>query len=97
MRFEWDEDKRLANLDKHGLDFADAPELFTGQMVIAQDRRMDYGEKRFIGFGRRQQRVLVVVFSRRQPDIIRIISLRKANHREHRRYEQAVTDRLGQN
>jgi transposase-like protein len=33
------------------LDFADAPEMFAGEMVIALDRRLDYGETRFIGFG----------------------------------------------
>lgn len=97
MRFEWDEAKRQTNLEKHGVDFGDAPEMFTGEMVIALDRRLDYGEARFIGFGLLKGRVAAIVFSRRNPDTIRIISLRKANHREQRRYEQAVTDRLGQN
>ncbi|MBM4272891.1 MAG: BrnT family toxin [Deltaproteobacteria bacterium] len=96
MRFEWDEAKRLANLEKHGIDFADAPELFQGQMVIALDRRIGYGEERYTGFGVLKQRVMAVVFSRREPDLIRLISLRKANRRERRRYEQAVADRLGQ-
>lgn len=97
MQFEWDEAKRQANLEKHGLDFSDAPEMFTGEMVMALDRRLDYGEARFIGFGLLKGRVTAIVFSRRNPDLIRIISLRKANRREQRRYEQAVTDRLGQN
>ena len=97
MRFEWDEAKRRANLEKHGLDFADAPEMFAGEMVIALDRRLDYREARFIGFGPLKGRVMAIIFSRRMPDLIRIISLRKANQREQRRYEQAVTDRLGQN
>ncbi|MFZ2089191.1 MAG: BrnT family toxin [Desulfobaccales bacterium] len=97
MRFEWDEAKRLVNLEKHGVDFADAPEIFQGQMVIALDRRLDYGEDRFIGFGALKGRVMAIVFSRRRPDLVRIISLRKANPREQRRYEQAVRDRLGQN
>jgi len=97
MRFERDEAKRRANLEKQGLDFADAPEIFAGEMVIALDRRLDYGEARFIGFGPLKGRVMAIIFSRRMPDLIRIISLRKANQREQRRYEQAVTDRLGQN
>jgi uncharacterized DUF497 family protein len=95
MRFEWDEAKRLANVEKHGLDFAAAVELFQGQMVIARNQRFDYGEERYIGFGSCKQRVMAVVFSRKDPDIIRLISLRKANQREQRRYEQAVADRLG--
>ena len=81
MRFEWDEAKRRANLEKHGLDFADAPEMFAGEMVIALDRRLDYGEARFIGFGPLKGRVMAIIFSRRMPDLIRIISLRKANQR----------------
>jgi uncharacterized DUF497 family protein len=97
MKFEWDEAKRLVNLEKHGIDFIDAPELFTGGMVIALDRRIDYGEARFIGFGVLKQRVMAVVFSRRKPNLIRIISLRKANRREQKQYEQSVKDRLGQN
>ena len=59
--------------------------------------RLDYGEARFIGFGPLKGRVMAIIFSRQMPDLIRIISLRKANQREQRRYEQAVTDRLGQN
>lgn len=97
MKFEWDEAKRLVNLEKHGIDFIDAPELFTGGMVIALDRRIDYGEARFIGFGVLKQRVMAVVFSRRKPNLIPIISLRKANRREQKQYEQSVKDRLGQN
>jgi uncharacterized DUF497 family protein len=96
MRFEWDEAKRLANIEKHGLDFNDAPELFTGQMVIVLDARLYYGEERFIGFGVCKQRVLAVVFTKKEPDIIRLISLRKANRREQKRYEQAIANRLGQ-
>jgi uncharacterized DUF497 family protein len=82
MRFEWDEAKRLVNLEKHGIDFADAAEIFQGKMVIALDRRLDYGDERFIGFGILKGRVMAIVFSRRRPDLIRIISLRKANSRE---------------
>jgi len=74
MQLEWDEAKRLVNLEKHGVDFADAPEIFQGQMVIALDRRLDYGEDRFIGFGASKGRVMAIVFSRRRPDLVRIIS-----------------------
>lgn len=97
MKFEWDEAKRLDNLRKHGVDFIDASEIFSGKMVIALDRRVDYGEERYIGLGALKGRVMAIVFSRRLPDIIRIISLRKANPREQKRYEQAIADRLGQN
>ncbi len=46
MDFEWDERKRLTNLDKHGLDFAEAEEMFQRPMLVALDTREDYGEDR---------------------------------------------------
>ncbi len=51
MRYLWDEAKRLANLSKHGLDFADAEKVFAGPMVLFEDGREDYGEQRMIGIG----------------------------------------------
>lgn len=72
-------------------------QVFAGEMLIALDRRLDYGETRFVGFGPLKGRVTAIVFSRRMPDIFRIISLGKAIRREQRRYEKAIADRLGQN
>jgi len=43
MRFEWDEAKRTANIAKHGIDFCDVPEMFTGLMLVGADSRKDYG------------------------------------------------------
>ena len=37
VRFEWDEDKRLANIAKHGIDFEDAQDLFDGRAVVEFD------------------------------------------------------------
>lgn len=51
MRFEWDEEKRRINLRRHGLDFADAEQVFESEIVIALDDRFDYGEARFVTFG----------------------------------------------
>ena len=48
MEFEWDEAKRKENLRKHGLDFLDAPTLFSGPMLTRLDTREDYGEPRWI-------------------------------------------------
>lgn len=39
MRFIWDETKRQTNLNKHGLDFADAEQVFAGPMAIFEDNR----------------------------------------------------------
>jgi uncharacterized DUF497 family protein len=46
MRFTWDETKRQGNLNKHGLDFADAEKVFAGPPVLFEDNRHDYGEQR---------------------------------------------------
>ena len=95
MNFEWDETKRELNLEKHGLDFADAPNLFELPMLTALDTRYDYGEDRWLGIGLLQGCVVVVVFT--QPDLqtIRIISLRKAVSHERKRFTEALEDRLG--
>ena len=51
MRLEWDEAKRQVNIRKHGLDFADAGDLFSQPMLVAPDTREDYGENRWRGLG----------------------------------------------
>jgi uncharacterized protein len=96
VRFEWDEDKRAANIAKHGIDFRDVPEMFNGLMLIEPDERKDYGECRKIGFGFIRGRLLAVAFTEREKRI-RIISARKANKREEALYQKAVEDKLGQN
>ena len=95
MNFEWDEQKNRVNIQKHGVDFADAAELFGSPMLIALDDREDYGETRWIGLGMVKTRVLVVAYTERDEDTIRIISLRKALRHERERYEQALRDGLG--
>jgi uncharacterized DUF497 family protein len=45
MDFEWDEDKRLANLRKHRVDFVDVPAIFDGDTVMVEDDRYNYGER----------------------------------------------------
>ncbi len=97
MRFEWDEAKNRANLRKHGYDFADAEEIFRGLLVVDADLREDYGEKRWRGLGTIRGRVAQVVFAERGPDVIRIISLRKAHYEERKEYEKAFQDGLETN
>ena len=91
MRFEWDENKRLSNLAKHGLDFSKVGPLFEndGRLLTAEGLRGIYGESRFIGFGRLRNEVVAICFTTRS-EVIRIISLRKANSREKKKYEQKI-------
>jgi uncharacterized DUF497 family protein len=57
--------------------------------VFLEDTRFEYPERRFIGLGKIGQRLHVVCFTPIQGGI-RVISLRKANAREIRRYEKAT-------
>jgi uncharacterized protein len=87
MEFRWDENKRLGNLAKHGLDFEDAHWVFTDEAFVTEDTRREYGEPRFLLYGPLSGRIVVVVFTARD-DVIRILSMRKANQREQRSYDQ---------
>jgi len=45
MEFEWDQQKRKANLQKLGIDFTRAIQIFKGDTAQTHDDRKDYGEK----------------------------------------------------
>ncbi|MEX0271984.1 BrnT family toxin [Leptolyngbyaceae cyanobacterium UHCC 1019] len=94
MKFDWDERKNQSNLAKHGFDFADAGRIFNLPMVVELDEREDYGEERYVGIGLLDGRVVVVVYTEPDEEIVRIISLRKALSHERRRYEQYLKNRL---
>ena len=64
-------------------------------MLVALDDRQDYGEDRWIGIGMLNTRVVVIVFTERGEDTIRIISMMKATTNERIRYEQLLRDQLG--
>jgi len=81
MQYTWDEPKRQKNLNKRGLDFAEAEKVFRGQTFTFEDDRMDYGELRWVTLGFLGDRVVVVVHTETE-DEIRIISMRKAVRNE---------------
>lgn len=85
MEFEWDSAKRLTNRIKHGLDFEDVVEFDWANAIIQTDGRKDYGEIRFRGWGMFRGRMHSVAFIRKG-QVIRIISFRKANPTEVKRY-----------
>lgn len=95
MRFEWDEQKRKTNVHKHGFDFRDAWQVFESPMLVALDDRQNYGEDRWIGIGMLNRWVIVIVFTERNEDTIRIISMMKATTNERIRYEELLRDQLG--
>ncbi len=79
MQFTWDDNKNQENIRRRGLDFEDAWQVFESPLLARLNHREDYGEDRWQGIGLLQGRVVVVVFTDRDPDIIHIISLRKAD------------------
>lgn len=86
MRFEWDENKRRANVEKHDIDFVQAAQMLACAPYLVHDRRKDYGEPRCQAIGEYAGMVLVVAFTMRGADLFRIISARRANARERRNY-----------
>jgi len=93
-RFEWDENKNRQNIKKHGFDFADAEEMFRNILLARPDTREYNGEMRWIAVGTIRGGAAVVVFAERGPEIIRVISLRKASRRERKEYGKAIQDGL---
>ena len=84
MKLTWDEHKRRANLDKHGIDFLEAETFFAGPVFTFEDTRKPYGERRFIGLGLLRAIIVAVAFTEPEYDEIRIISMRKARKHEQR-------------
>ena len=89
MKLGWDEKKSRQNAKKHGIPFDIAPEMFNGAVYEAEDDREDYGETRTMAIGMIQGRFFVCVDTMRG-DERRVISLRKANGREQKRYVKEI-------
>ena len=85
MEFEWDLIKNWRNIEKHGIDFTDAVRIFKQPTLEVVDNRRDYGEKRISAMGMVEDVILYVVYTDRN-GIRRIISARRANRRERRKY-----------
>ena len=88
MRFEWDPDKDAANREKHGLSFQEASELFStgADFLEIYDEVHSLSEDRFIAIGPIRRGIVVVVFTERDEDVIRILSARIATTREQEQY-----------
>ena len=82
MEFEWDEAKRLSNIEKHDLDFVAIRDMFDGRPLVTKgvDR---FGECRLISTGLFQDRYCTVIWTRRGRTV-RIISARRARDDERR-------------
>jgi uncharacterized DUF497 family protein len=86
LELEWDEPKRQWTLKNRGLDFADVERFDPATVTTTRDDRRDYGEVRFNTMGYLDGTLCTFCWTLRGP-CVRIISLRKANDRELKRYE----------
>jgi hypothetical protein len=85
VQISFDPAKREWTLEHRGLDFEDASAVFESPLFTFEDERRDYGETRFTTFGLLGDRVVAVVWTPRG-EARHMISMRKANEREKRRY-----------
>jgi uncharacterized DUF497 family protein len=89
VEISFDPEKRAITLERRGLDFADARQVFDTEVVMFEDDRYPYPEPRFVSFGYLRDRIVAVVWAE-AVEGRRIISMRKANDREQARYRQRM-------
>jgi len=94
VRLEWDEAKNLANRRKHGVSFEEASQVFLDPLYVSVKEREEDGEQRWQTFGIIDGVMLLMVahtirevWGQEGIDVIRIITARRADSQERRRYE----------
>jgi len=90
VKITYDPNKREKTLKERGLDFAGASEVFSGQKLEFPDLRRTYGEERIITVGFLRERMVVIVWTPRG-EARHIISMRKANEREKKKFRQRLS------
>jgi uncharacterized DUF497 family protein len=87
MEYEWDESKNAINIVKHGVEFSLINGFDWSSALIVVDKLHGDSEQRFTAVGFIGDRLYVCIYTCRG-EKRRIISLRKANLRERKSYEQ---------
>lgn len=92
MRFEWDQNKNIANQKKHGISFDEAIEIFDDPLHVSiLDEKYSYFEERWITVGATKNISIVVAvnlfFDDEGEEVIRLISAREATDNERKKYE----------
>ena len=93
LRFEWDDNKNKANVEKHGISFEEAITVFEDdEALVIVDDAHSQEEERFvlIGFSYKANLLVVCHCYREKDSIIRIISVRKANRQESEEYAKKL-------
>ncbi|MBC1241406.1 BrnT family toxin [Nostoc sp. 2RC] len=88
VEFEWDENKAQSNIEKHGVTFEEATEVFFDPFYQVGDATANHEQRNFILGYSLSQRLLLVVYVERSRRT-RIISARPATRTERKLYEQA--------
>jgi len=89
--FEWDDGKAAQNIAKHGVPFEYAARVFLDpHRLDSEDTRRDYGEERWLTLGKIEARLFAVAYTPRGK-VMRLISARKANEREQRKYDETLS------
>jgi len=83
MNIEFDPNKALSNIQKHGISFEEAQTVFYDSMALSQEDYHADSENRWILIGLSKQiRLLTVIYSLPNESTIRIISARKSTKKE---------------
>jgi uncharacterized protein len=87
MQYVWDPAKAEANLAAHGVSFTEAVTVLEDDFALTREAPDRVGEQRFVTLGMSSfAQLLVVVYTYRELDVIRIISAWRANRRQRLRY-----------
>jgi len=91
MRITWDPKKAEIDFKKHNVRFSDAELVLYDPFALTLEEHVIEGEKRFVTVGTDAiGRIVVVVYSYRDYDIIRLISARKATRSQRKQYEKRI-------
>ncbi|NOS88811.1 MAG: BrnT family toxin [Methylococcaceae bacterium] len=94
IKFVWDEHKAVRNLQKHQISFEMATRIFADPFALAYQDRIENGEYRWQTIGMVDGCLLLLAAhtteENNDTEIIRIISARRADPKERKRYEQAI-------
>jgi uncharacterized DUF497 family protein len=89
VRFDWDPAKARANLRVHGVAFAEAVTVLEDDFGLTREDPDAGDEQRFVTLGLSDVgNLLVVAYTYRAPDTVRVISAWKANRRQRVMYEE---------
>ena len=90
MSYEWNLDKNKMNLEKHGISFEEACQIFEEDVLTWVDNRKNYNETREISIGTLDEEIVIVVVHTDRNGITRIISARPAKKKERRLYNEHI-------